>query len=381
MNVVKVCQGTPGNKPLYLGVFINAGNLSQFAHLSGYQMETLSTGGGSKPFLLYFFMLKDIDSKNLTIEGLYFDHTRNNWNKGVFPFPAVVYMRIKPDSSDKRVQTFLDLLANLRIPLVNSLPSFDKWHVYQALSNHSHIALHLPETRLYHKQSDDLTSLLQRYGKVYLKARRGSRGREVMQVSRLHGSRLEYRYFDRKLFYRIIDAKHIYRVIDTFFGGCGLIVQQPIDLLTLQNNKVDLRAEVQRNGQGKLEVIAIPVRVGCPSSPITTHGSSFRFDQFFSGILNYNQSAVEELEQRLHTMLFEIYMAIEKSFGPFGELGIDIGLDKSGHLWFIECNSQSAKVSLTNAYTGPISRKAWINPLSYARLIAVSQADSLSAPR
>jgi len=264
---------------------------------------------------------------------------------------------------DKRVQGFLDLLTNLRIPLVNSLPSFDKWHVHQALSSHGHIALHLPETRLYHKQSDDLASMLKLYGKVYLKARRGSRGREVMQVSRLRGNRLEYRYFDRKLFCRVVDEKHIYRVIDTFFGGCGLIVQQPIDLLTLQNSKVDLRAEVQRNGQGKLEVVAIPVRVGCAFSPITTHGSSFRFEQFFSGILNYDQSAVEELDQRVRTMLFKIYPAIEKSFGPFGELGIDIGLDKSGHLWFIECNSQSAKVSLTSAYTGPTARKAWMNPL------------------
>jgi hypothetical protein len=44
------------------------------------------------------------------------------------------------------------------------------------------------------------------------------------------------------------------------------------------NKLIDMRAELQRNGPGSLDIIGIPVRLGAPGSPITTHADAYRFN-------------------------------------------------------------------------------------------------------
>ena len=50
---------------------------------------------------------------------------------------------------------------------------------------------------------------------------------------------------------------------------------------------------------------------------------------------------------------------------PWGD-GVDIGLDKKGNLWIIECNALSALVSLGNAYEEKTVLRAFGNALEYA---------------
>ena len=54
----------------------------------------------------------------------------------------------------------------------------------------------------------------------------------------------------------------------------------------------------------------------------------------------------------MERLLYKTYRTVEGHYGSLGEIGIDIGLDKSGKLWIIECNPLSAKVSLMKAYGG-----------------------------
>ena len=50
-------------------------------------------------------------------------------------------------------------------------------------------------------------------------------------------------------------------------------------------------------------------------------------------------------KEQITSFVTTIYQHLELDYGPCGELGIDIGLDKNNRLWFIECNSRSRKVS------------------------------------
>lgn len=44
-------------------------------------------------------------------------------------------------------------------------------------------------------------------------------------------------------------------------------------------------------------------------------------------------------------------------------------MDDQGDLWLIECNAKSAKVSLCKAYDEETVKKAFLNPLEYAKFI------------
>lgn len=68
-----------------------------------------------------------------------------------------------------------------------------------------------------------------------------------------------------------------------------------------------------------------------------------------------------------------MYQSIEQEYGQIGELGIDFAIDKEGKLWFIEANSQSAKVSLMKAYDAVNVEKAFLNPLEYAKFLQLSK--------
>ena len=353
-------------KSIYLGILINQKNISQFTHLATYPMET---GSQARP-VLFFFTLHDLDWAVGNVKGLHFDSKRLCWEKKIFPLPDVVYLRKMPDPRDKTAQTFFKMIQSLKIPLVNSLPTFNKWDIHRVLHGYDGIRPHLPHTILYSGRDSDILAMVNRYGKAYLKGCSGSGGREVMQISLRPGGGLEYRSFDIRLHLRRINRKSLHRVVKNFFGRDDFIIQQPIDLIRSGQSQVDIRAEVQRNGKGELEVVALPVRMGSAGSPISTHAASYPFREFFSRQMNYKPAALDQLYCKLQNLLLSIYQAVEDSYGPFGELGIDIGLDTKDRLWFIECNSQSAKVSLMNAYDNDTALKTFTNPLLYALYIA-----------
>ena len=171
--------------------------------------------------------------------------------------------------------------------------------------------------------------MLRRYGSVYLKACRGRQGLAVMRVKQLPGGIFECRYYVASTISRRVPASALEKVVKQFFKKRDFIIQQPIDLLEIEGRIIDMRAEVQRDGSGQLEVVAVSVRVGLKNSPITTHALSHRFEEFFADYFGYDAATLDLLKQRIDRFLFVFYQAIEKHFGPFGEIGIDIGLDKN----------------------------------------------------
>ena len=131
-----------------------------------------------------------------------------------------------------------------------------------------------------------------------------------------------------------------------------------------------MRAEMQRNASGDLEIVGVSVRLGQPHSPITTHGDAYRFDYFFTQILRYPREKLEILQSEIEKFLFTVYNCIEDHYGEYVEIGIDFGLDVNGRLWLIEPNSQSTRVSLEKAYGDEVVARANSNILQYALHVA-----------
>ncbi|MEW5786172.1 MAG: YheC/YheD family protein, partial [Bacillota bacterium] len=338
------------------------------------RLELLNRAAKDTDTILYLFSLKDIDYANNRINGKYYNPNQERWLNKLFSFPDVVYHRNGiPEYSEQDYERFYRVIIEKNIRIINSLGAFNKWDVYQALSSDRSIKPHLPETKLFSKQDNSFLQMLSRYGRVFLKACRGRQGKQVMQITRLLDGMYDYRFFKKRLISRKATVSELYRVLNLFFEGKAFIIQQPIDLIEIDGQKIDLRAEVQRNGKGRLEIVAIPTRVGHKKSPITTHASSYQFEEFFANHLGYNNIALASLKNKIHNFLFRIYGSVEKHFGPFGEMGIDFGLDKNNKLWFIECNAQPAKVSLMKAYSGDTVMKAFVNPIKYAVHIAGSR--------
>lgn len=257
----------------------------------------------------------------------------------------------------------------LGIKKINPRHDFDKWELYELLTTEPLLRRHLPYTRRYLNKFD-LKEMLLASNKVYIKARSGYGGRDIMSVRKLPDGKYEYNFYRNQVVTKTIQSLDaVGKKIESFFLNKDLIIQEAIDLLCIDESLIDLRGEVQRNGCGDLELTAIPFRVGRKGAPVTTRGTSYPFEQFCRETLNLEAGSVAVFKKQVEQFLKAVYKCVEDRYGTFGELGIDLGLDTRGKLWFIECNAKSGKVSLSNAADKDTIIKAFLNPLQYAKYI------------
>lgn len=356
------------NKPV-VGVLVGNGTMrSMHKQIPQFKSQALVEANKISNVTLYFFCLKDVNPNLKIINGTYFDQNGGAWTKGVFPYPHVLYRRGGPSLRREKLKTFWNQLEQMGSKQFNG-PAFNKWTLYNVLKKNKELAHHLPATALF-KEIEDLKSILNKNKTIYLKACRGSKGQQIMRIEQLSPDFFEYRHFRHKILHKaVVSFTGLTKQIFRFFKDKPFILQETIDLPNLGECIYDMRSEVQRNGKGKLEIVEILVRVANPGAPITQFSSSYLFNDFFSKFTNHSRQEVVALKSYIKKFLVNVYTTVEKEFGPYGEIGIDFAIDKKGKLWFIECNSQPAKVSLIKASSKETIQRVFLNPLEYAKFI------------
>lgn len=321
---------------------------------------------------LYFFSARDVHLSKRKILGTYYNDSCARWERKVFPLPDILYDRCS--STSRRAQIIRRLFARWGIRPLNAQNHFDKWDVYLNLLSDKNIRPHLPLTILY-RRPDDLRAFLMRNHQAYVKSVDKSRGRKVMRIAVLPEGGYEYSYYADDIVWGTRTGFHdLYKIAQPVFKTEEkVIVQQAIPLLRLRDRTVDFRAEVQRNGQGMLDIVGICARIGQSRSPITIHSDAVPFEQFWHELGGYSPTKTKRLRENVDQFLYDVYRAIETYYGPFGEIGIDFGMDEHENIWFIECNAKSAKVSLYKAYDEETVRRAFTNPLEYARYLYLNR--------
>ncbi|TMW71831.1 YheC/YheD family protein [Alteribacter natronophilus] len=327
---------------------------------------------------LFFFCPEDVRKKeNLITEGLYYDLKTGDWLTAEFPVPAVIYERIYLKTDE--VEQIRRYFRKKQVKSINSQISFDKCDTHRKLSRCKSAAGYLPPA-IDVNNFNDVRRFLLRYNTVYLKKGMSSLGKGVLKVARVSPNRYEYSHFRSRLRTRAVaDIEKLRTPIHNFFKNNKYIAQKGIDLLTLDESSIDFRAEVQRSGPD-ITIPAVSARVGIKRSPITVHSVAMPAEEFFRTELDYSEEQIQEKMKEIHVFLHTIYMALEKSYGALGEIGIDFGIDRDGELWFIEANSKSAKVSLEKSYGIAGLRKNAENILSYARYLTGIQKKDADLP-
>lgn len=312
---------------------------------------------------LYFFSSKNFDFKQKRVLGTFYDTESARWRQKEFPLPDVLYNR---RGSSKNIETILEQHNVLKI---NSKSHFNKWEVHQNLSSIANMKEYLPYTKMY-KQEADLTEFLETHDEAYLKGILGGRGRWIFRVRKLPEGSYEYSYFVHNLVVGQCDNwDDLIRKVQKFYGNRTFVIQKAIDLIHIEDRKIDFRAELQRTSNEEIQIIGVCARIGKSKSPITIHSSAYPLEVFLKDFLYLSEDDIQQITKKIHEFLYSIYTTLEKVFGTFGEIGIDFGLDQSGRLWFIEPNAKSAKVSLMKAYDAQTFHQAFVNPLNFAKYL------------
>lgn len=373
---IKIDNHTVSLGPV-IAVFTSNGSIRKaFNNYPKFRADELSKANLKAHTILYFFSINDVDFIGKTINGTYYDPQLQSWSKKTFPFPDILYDR---GGGTLRKQKIISKYIREQLSNTNDLIyfnptySFDKFEVHDKLSNIDSVASYLPVSKLY-SNSQDIEKMFKINSILYMKDCHGSNGRGVVRIQKFYNKKYILSYFKNNVIKEKLNNFNtvIKRINEIFSGKQKVIIQSAINLITLNTNVVDMRATVQRDGNGNINIAAFPVRVASPGSPVTSTKSGscvYNFNDFFIIHMNYSEEKIIKLQYEIITFLNNIYLSIEKCYGQYGEIGIDFALDKKGKLWFIECNAKPGKDTLYLSCDETTIEKAFLNPLEYSKYI------------
>ncbi|WP_102261732.1 YheC/YheD family endospore coat-associated protein [Mesobacillus jeotgali] len=297
---------------------------------------------GALPFV---FGEEHIDWDQGLIEGYFF--VDGGWMKIKVPFPNVVYDRL-PNRRTERKSELLSLKSRMQtdylIPWYNP-GFFSKLDVFERLQQDERAVEYLPETHQFSSFSV-IERMLSNYGNVYVKPANGSLGLGIHQILYdKHNGYYYCRYRDQEGINKLTRFESLEKLMKKVFYKRNLsqmIVQQGISLLRSEKRLIDFRVHTNKDEYGQWQVAAIAAKIAGHGS-VTTHvnngGVVKSLDELFE-----DRTERELCEKKLSEASLLLSSILEKNMeGIIGEIGFDLGIDKTGKVWLFEANSKPGR--------------------------------------
>ncbi|MFZ5639124.1 MAG: YheC/YheD family protein, partial [Bacillota bacterium] len=358
-----------GEKIFRLGPVI--GILTFYSHIAnqklGYYKNTarMNIPNG----LLYVFSGRHINVKNQTINGYYYDHVHDTWTPGIFPFPDVVIDRCYPN-----VKIYHALLEKVIGPgkIFNKKSCINKLDFHTTLNANPFLKKHIPETGLFQKSSD-LTSYLLKHQEVFLKPVNAMEGKGIVVVKSTPKNLLACKYMSggRTVTRQIPAAGRIFSVLEAAAGRKRpYIIQQAIPRMKYRGGPFSFRTWAMKYGKGRWVIPGMFAKAASGDGFLTNFMAGAKLiplKDLFNDIVPRLPYTKRQLIGMLEDLTLKTAAALDKKYGPLGELGLDIIFDDKGKPWLIEANGNPGKIPIFIQKDYPLWRYlVYMYPLAYA---------------
>lgn len=321
------------------------------------------------------FSPRHINRRRKVVQAWVFE-PRRGWVQRVCALPPVVYNRVanRRAESHPRVQALLEWLKKEGIVVFN--PRFlDKWDVYDTLQADEAMRERVPETVLY-TASGQVVDALRRWGVVYCKPRRGSLGKGITAFRLSSGSRVMVQH-NRGL--AGTDVMHLAstsaaaRWAGRHLRPYAYCLQKGISLAKAQGRRYDIRALVQKDGEGEWRFTGAAARLA-GRGQLTTHvprgGSRLALRSALRASLR-DKDRAQLVEEELAALSEAAAASLERAKDElYGEFSLDVGLDNEGQLWILEINAKPFRFDEIQ-----IRRRAYRRLIEFSRFLQTAAND------
>jgi glutathione synthase/RimK-type ligase-like ATP-grasp enzyme len=208
---------------------------------------------------------------------------------------------------------------------------------YMFMKGSMQLAPHLPETK--RMTQNTFSDLLAKYGSVIIKPNGGSGGDGVIQVTASRNASYVIHKENKRI--TLKGKKHTYVSLRKKTGYRNYIVQRWIKLATVKKRPFDVRVIVQRRrNTSEWKVTAEVAKVAGKGYIVTNNTRS-------KGTLLSIQTGIlkSSLNLSRKSVLSDIHrvalLAAKRLIAYYPRqriFGLDLGLDRNGHVWIIEAN-------------------------------------------
>lgn len=333
----------------------------------------LAEASGRLSVDMYVFSAEDYDSRTGLLKGWRLQD--GAWIRKPVPLPNIVYDRAFFRSKSDRLRSEWTLAAmHNRKPhhrLNGSLPS--KPLVYDRLVEDPIVARHLPPTARYAPERL-MPFLAAHNGTIMMKPAAGMQGRGVILVQQaLWDNTLTVtgRTRNNRTFKRTFqNLSKLLTWLPPFMGASPFLMQPYLNLCDNEGRPYDIRALLQKDGSGRWRLTGTAARLGRLGTLTSNlHGGGDAIDSNALLSANFGEPMAERLLRDIHTISGDSAKRLEHSFGRFGELAMDFGIEPSGSIWLLEVNSKPGRevfrqTGLKSSYAMSVER-----PIHYARYL------------
>lgn len=332
------------------------------------ELARANAEGGLDCLLFFFTVAGGIDYLDRKVEGCHLHSAI--WSSRSFPFPDVVYDRgvSFPDLYRAGLAEFRREVQAAGVKRVNAVDALEKWGTHLALGKFPTLTPHLPETHRL-QAFDQVLDMLDRHSRVILKGRFSNRGEAVMLVVRTaSGARVT----SGEGVEDISSTEELRQRVLAFTEKRRYIAQQAVPLLQARGRAVDWRVLLAKDGRGEWGVAQDYLWMAQPGVEITTTALGAEPADTIETLCQagMDQAKADRLRRAVCRLGTRIASCLEQEFGPLGELALDLGVDRKGHLWFFEANSKPIKRPLPAPGDSSPPLPEFLRPLQYCMYLA-----------
>lgn len=300
------------------------------------------------------------------------------WRPIIVPLPDIIYDRLPSRTIEAKPEISEAKSRLLILPeCIYFNPMFlDKWETHLALRNIAEVAPYLPPTKLV-ETPEDIKEFLMLYKSVFLKPSSGSLGRRIIKIFLEKQGNFNYMYRTRDKQTTVGSAANfniLLNLLKRVMGNRAYVVQKDLALAKHDNCPFDIRVLAQKDKLGNWRRTKIYVRQAAPDSFLSNLSDGAK-PMSITGVLKdvffADFEAPAGLGEDIRRAVREIPPALEKGTGRlWGELGIDLGIDRHGKIWLVEINSKPFRALVSERGSCNIIKRSLMRPLEFSKFLA-----------
>jgi glutathione synthase/RimK-type ligase-like ATP-grasp enzyme len=260
--------------------------------------------------------------------------------------------------------------------IFNKKTMINKLAFYKTICKDNFLKEHLPVTRVCTKASD-LECFLKKYGKIFLKPLTGMQGRGIVTASlRDNGIKCQYMVKGKTLEKVVTNPQELLNLMKSFgYPRRRYIIQEAIPVMGYRDKPFCFRIMVCKNGQGQWLVPAIFSNAATGASFVTNHAAGASkfvpLNNLFKDIESKLKTTKADFINSLVYLGITAASVLDKNYGPLGELGLDVVVDRTGRPCLLEANGNPGMVPRSHMVDFPKwAYQVFELPMSYAVYLA-----------
>ncbi|MBP1933817.1 YheC/YheD family protein [Ammoniphilus resinae] len=288
------------------------------------------------------FSLEGVNPNDRLIRGFLYNPYAKRWEKGTYAYPTALFSILEEHFPEHRndLHSILKHFYGILGKRVFNFPTINKWEMHQWLQQYPLIHGYLPDTLLYNEPKE-IHQMLKKHQIVCIRPVHAHPGLCLLKAEKVrNGVAVRYQNKDQSQQVLLRNRKQFFSFFQKHLTPHEYLIQEAIDLPTIKGRNVDFRLSLVKDGKGEWTNLGIFGRYGEKKSMTGTDGYVESGKLTLQKVLALGHEGAVSWNEWMTYLSVQAARAMEEYGSHYGNLGLDLALDKRKRLWLLEINSE-----------------------------------------